>query len=346
MPDLVKQNAAAMAWVDRAKAAYSGNVEFGHLASSVIWSDVTGPDGKPLVPIDDPESIVADINANGCPLLIGHDPGRPAGKALTAAVFTNLDGSKFIAALLGFYQGAAPLGFRDLGLESMPRVASPSRLPALPDSCHITFGYDSREVDAAWIDDVLDTAPLRVDQEEASYNAAESLIELISLGLPYIALVWNPFVTAIATEAGKDTYTALNHWVRRLLGKLAERKNPVLEIRSRQNDCHVSFIFRGTDAKRHYTAHDARPLAAEQAATLIANMKSAGVAPKKIVYEFHTEDNMWFPSYAELHDGRFITDNSLLIAVEKMPSGLSIGVGLGKEKARLPSVKRLPPDLP
>jgi hypothetical protein len=188
----------------------------------------------------------------------------------------------------------------------------------------------------------LDTAPLRVEREKLSHNAAETIIELIRVGLPYIALVWNPFVTAIATEADKDAYAGLRRWVRRLLGKLAERQNPVLEIQSHHNDCYVSFIFRGTDVKRHYAAHDAHPLAAGQAATLIANMKSAGVAAKKIVYEFHKDDNIWFPSYAELHDGRFVTDNGLLIAVEKMPSGLSLGIGLGKEEVLLPSAK-VPP---
>jgi hypothetical protein len=69
MPDLVMQNAEATAWIDQAKAAYSGNAEFGKIASSVIWSDVKGQDGKLLVP-NDPEILVADINADGYPLLI------------------------------------------------------------------------------------------------------------------------------------------------------------------------------------------------------------------------------------------------------------------------------------
>jgi hypothetical protein len=75
-------------------------------------------------------------------------------------------------------------------------------------------------------------------------------------------------------------------------------------------------------------------------------MKNAGVAARKIVYEFHKEDDIWFPSYAELHDGRLVTNNSLLIAVEKMPSGLSLGIGLGREEAFLPSVKTAPTNLP
>jgi hypothetical protein len=148
-----------------------------------------------------------------------------------------------------------------------------------------------------------------------------------------MALVWNPFVTAVATEAGKDAYAALSHWLRRFLGKLAERRNPILEIQSHHDGCYVSFIFRGNDAKRHYAAHDALPLAAAQAATLVANMKRANVAAKKIVYEFHTEDGIWFPSYAELCNGRLVTDNSLLITAEKLPSGVSLGIRLGKAKA-------------
>jgi hypothetical protein len=72
---------------------------------------------------------------------------------------------------------------------------------------------------------------------------------------------------------------------------------------------------------------------------LVANMKSLGVAPKQILYEFHTQDDKWFPSYAELCDGRFVTDNNILIAVEQLPPELSLGISRGKDKPRLPSMK-------
>jgi hypothetical protein len=328
----VKESAEASAWIEQAKAAYSGNTEFGSLASSVIWSETIGPDGKQLVPVD-PDEIVAGINANGYPLLKGHDPGFPKGKVLTAATFTTADGSKFIAALLGLYQGKHPLGFSDLGIESAPVATSPPMLPT-PPSCWIEFQCDPREIDEGWIKDILDAAPLPVEREELSHNAAEAAQELLRLGLLFMTLVWNPFVTAVATEAGKDTYATLREWIRKLLGKLAERKNPVLEIQSHHDGCYVSFIFRGNDIKRHYAAHDALPLAAAQAATLIVNMKKLGVPAQKLVYEFHAEDDIWFPSFAELEDGRFITDNKTLIAAEKLPVGLSLGISLGKPKQR------------
>jgi hypothetical protein len=128
----------------------------------------------------------------------------------------------------------------------------------------------------------------------------------------------------------------LHDWVKKLLNTLSERRNPILEIQSNHNGCYISFMFGGTDVKRHYMAHDAQPAAAAQAVSLIENLLRANAAPKFLVYELHSEHDVWFPSFAELHDGRFTTDNNLLIAAEKVPTGLSLGIGLGREMPRLP----------
>jgi hypothetical protein len=189
-------------------------------------------------------------------------------------------------------------------------------------------------VPPAWVEDVLRSAPLRVEQSELSHNAAEWLQELIRVGLPYLALVWNPFVTTIATEAGKDTYAALHQWLRTVFGRLAECRSPVLELQSRQDECLVSFIFRGKDVNRLYVAHDSRPIAAAQAAQLIANMKKTGNSLKLLLYEFSPQDNKWFPSYAELNDGRVIIDNNTLIAIEQVPSVGSLSLGIIRRKGK------------
>jgi len=171
---------------------------------------------------------------------------------------------------------------------------------------------------------VLQGAPLRVERAELSHNAAEPQAELIRIGLIYMALVWNPFVTAIATEAGKDAYFGIRQWLRSLWTKLTERQNPVVVVQSLQNGCEVSFLFRGKDVKQHYDAHDALPIAADQAAKLIASMKSKRAIPISLVYEF--EQSRWFPSYAILNGGQIVSDRKLLIAIEQLPTGLSIGV--------------------
>ena len=75
--------------------------------------------------------------------------------------------------------------------------------------------------------------------------------------------------------------------------------------------------------KQNYDAHDALPIAAAQAAKLIADMKSKRAAPTSLVYEF--EQSRWFPSYAILNGGRIVSDRNLLIAIEQLPTGLSIG---------------------
>jgi hypothetical protein len=339
MPDYLVESPEAAVWIDEMKAVYLGNAEYGDIASSVIWSDITGEDGKQIVPLD-PHAFVENITANGLPMLKGHDPGRPAGNVLAADVFTTPAGSTFIAALLGFYQGKAPFGFRDLGVESAPVAASPSELPAIPESFWIEFCFDPKEVSPKWIEETVKMAPMPVRRQELSHNALDAPNELIRVGVIFMSLVWNPFTTSIATEAGKDAYAALKNWIRQLIGKISEQKNPILEIQSHHDECYISFIIRGTNVKRNYAAHDALPLAAAQAVALVANLKAAGAAPKKLVYEFHKEDDIWFPSFAELHDGRFISDNNALIAIEKLPRGLSLGIGVGETKSQLPSIKR------
>jgi hypothetical protein len=203
-PRLIAESPEAVASVDQVKTVYVDNQVFGKIVSAVLWADVTGPDGEQPVPID-PRALVAEINTDGFPLLKGHDPGFPLGKVLTAQVFTSSDGATFIAAIVGYYAGGAHLSFRDLGFDPGATVSLPSSLPALSDAW-IEFATDPREIDAAWLEDVLHTAPLRVERTELSHNAADALQELIRIGLPYVVLVWNPFTKTIATQAGKDAY--------------------------------------------------------------------------------------------------------------------------------------------
>ena len=100
-------------------------------------------------------------------------------------------------------------------------------------------------------------------------------------------------------------------------------------------------MVRGTDVKHHYAALEAFPGAAASAARLVARLKEAGVAPKLVTYQFQKEDQRWFPSFAELEDGRLVTDNKALIAVEKLPSSLSLGLTMSDERPVLTSSKEV-----
>lgn len=337
MSDLIEDSKEAVAWVNEIKAAYSSTSVFGKVYSSVIWSDAKGPDGELLVAID-PVALVENINATDYPVLKGHDPGFPLGKVLRAAVFTSSDGTTFVAAILGLYAGAR-ISFSDLGLDPVSAAWSPASLPALPDTCWISVATDPREIEPEWLEEALRDAPLRVERTVLSHNAVDAPHELVRLGVLFLTLLWNPYVTSVATEAGKATYAGLHGWMRTLLTRLAERKNPVLEVQSMQGECRISFVFRGNDAHCHYAAHDALPGAAAQAAQLIANLKNRGRDPMLILYEFDPHDLRWFPSYAELGDGRLITDNAILIAVERLPSSLSLGITRGGARPRLPNAK-------
>jgi hypothetical protein len=330
MPALISETPEAGAWIDEAKLACAEIGAFGKIMPSVIWSDAVGLDGQMLVPIE-PEALVADIRANSYPLLKGHDPGFPIGEILDAAVFTNPRGTRFIAAILGCYSGVR-LSFDALAINPSPNAESPSSLPDLPNSIWIDFGIDPREVDSAWVDDVIRAAPIPVQRTTLAHNAADQQSGLIKVAVLFISLVWNPFVTTLATEAAKDVYAGIHNWLRSLLEKLAERKNPIVELQSHHNGCQISFIFRGGDVKRNYAAHDSLPKAASQAERLVVNIKEAGLDPKLIVYEFGQQDGLWFPSFVLLRDGRMITDNNALIAVEQLPPGLSLGLVSGRDK--------------
>ncbi|MEK2602501.1 hypothetical protein [Burkholderia arboris] len=322
---------AARKWVSEAMLRHSNGI-FGTVVPAVIWADVRGDDGKLVVPVD-PQILVDEINSTPYALLHGHDPGRPKGKILECANFETEDGRRFIAAVFGYYAGGSVLNFRGLGCDAEELALPPAVLPALPDSAWIDFAADPREVDEEWSMRATSDAPLPVTRARLSHNAADSVNELIRVGVPYLLLVWNPLITAIASEIGKGTYAAFKTWLQKLLDKLAERRDPILSLDSHQGDCDVSFLLRGKDVGQLYAANEALSDAAAQAARLIAKLKERGTAARQLVYEFDKGACKWYPSYAVLNDDRIVTDNVELIAIENLPSNLSLGLNLGKPSA-------------
>ncbi len=203
-------------------------------------------------------------------------------------------------------------------------------LPSLPADCWIEIAVDPRDVDKEWLEQVASNAPIPIVHSPLSHNSAESTSELIRVGLVYLAIVWNPFVTSIASEAGKKAYAGIHTWIRKLLERLVERQNPILDFHTFYDDCQVSFLLRGKDLALHYAAHDALHAAAAQAATLVAKLKTGSSPARQLVYEFSKETHRWYPSFAVLRDGRIVTDSIKLIAIEQLPTGLSLGLAARK----------------
>jgi len=325
MPDLIEKSPEASSWMTDAMAAHAGGEAFGRLASSVIWSNATDANGRLLVPID-PIQLAAKINAESFPLLLGHDPGRPMGQVISARVFGAPPGDIFVAAVLGFYEGARKLGFGDLGLDVTADVPPPAVLSAVPADVRFQLAVDPREVDRGWIDKLVREAPIPIDLKDRSNNAAEAPHTFLTIAVLFVALVWSPFVTTVTNEAGKDAYAALRTWLKKLSARLTEHRDPLLEVQSFHEGCCISFMFRGQDVARHYRAHDALSGAAARAAHLVAQMHALSLAPVRLVYEFHPKDDLWHPSFAELGNGRLVSDNTELIALESLPTGLSLGI--------------------
>lgn len=327
MSDLVARTPDASAWLERTLAAQEAKGIFGQFRPAVIWTDATGEDGAPLLALN-PAALVAQINAERFPLQVGHDPGRPMGAMVAAEVFTSPEGECFVAAILGFYDGAPRIAFRDIGFDQLAPAAPPQWLPALPHDVGIGFGVDPRQVDAAWLNDLIDDAPVPVVFDARSYNAAEPSYQIVTVAVAFLLLVWNPFSNAVFEAMGKDAYAAVHAWLRRLLDRVTRLQDPILEIQSTQHACDVSYMIRGRDVAQNYKAHDALSEAAQRAARLIDHMIAADLAPKRLVYEFDTASGVWFPAFAELVDGRLMTDNAELIAAEHIPMGLSLGVSV------------------
>lgn len=325
MPDLVEKSPEATAWLKEVLAAYPKGAVFGRVASSVIWSNATDSDGALLVPVD-PFELAAKINDKPFPLLLRHVPGRPMGKVLVAKVFENLSGEIFVAAVLGLYETALKTSFGELGLDVLSEVQLPTELPTLPHDLRFEIGADAREIDLETLYEIAHEAPIPTDVQIRSHNAAAAALTLLQVSIPYIVLVWNPFIKAFATEAGKDSYAAVRHWLKKLSARLAKYHDPVIELQSTHEDCHISFLLRGQNIARNYKALDALDGAAKRAVHLIAQMGAAGFTPVRLVYEFLPDGDLWYPSFAELNDGRLVTDNAALIAVENIPLGLSLGI--------------------
>ncbi|MEM5316534.1 hypothetical protein [Paraburkholderia sp. JHI869] len=318
---------ATRQWIADTLKRYANGI-FGELRPALIWTDSRDGSGELIVPVD-PEALVNRINAEPHILLHDHDPGAPIGQVLESAHFRTDTGRQFVTAVFGYYAGGEVLTFAAAGLGNKGPVRSPSRLPELPGAAWIQFATDPREVSEAWVDAVCVGAPLRVERTELSHNADDSTRELIRIGIMYLPVLWNPFVTAIGTEAGKAAYAAIHDWLRKLFLGLADRRNPILDVHTHVNDCQVSFLLRGKDISRHIAAHDSLPGAAAQAEHLVANLKARRMVARQLVYEFERDALVWYPSYVILDDHRIITDHISLLAIEKLPKELSLGLTRG-----------------
>jgi hypothetical protein len=325
MSNLIAEVPEASAWVEREKAARSDGAIFDCLRSAVVWIDEAGPNHE-AIGGNDPTTLIAEINEKGMPTFLGHEPGMPTGRVVAAKEFVGPRGVRFVAAVFGFYGNEQRLQFSYLGVDPAAPVLPPVTLPGLAREPWLDVHTDPREVDSRWLDGLLANPPYGVKRGRLSHNAENPVQELIRIGFPYLVLVWNPLVKKIAEEAGKDLYAAAHRWLRQLWDKLQELRKPIAILEAVQDGCEVSFIIRGRDVKMNYAAHDLLSGAAAQAANLIKGIKTSGERPTSLVYEFDAQAARWYPSYAILADGRIVKDTPFLIAIEQLPTAVSLGL--------------------
>lgn len=337
MSDLFSSSPEALVWFNSVKAQHcERDSPFGRFVPGIFWVDEPGPDGEPIGGAD-PTPLVDEINDVGWPLLDNHDPGRPLGRVLAARVFTSPGGVKFAVQLTGLYDEASRRSFDEAGLNARVEARPPLVIDTTPGEWWIEVLHDPREYDDAWIEDATSELPLPLKRHHASHNAAEAVVELLRVGLPYLVLTWNPLTTTIAKEAGKDIYEGVRDWLRALLVRVQDRKNPVVSVQTSIDGCSLLFLFRGRDPATLRVAHDDLARAALQAGALVDAAKKRGLRPETLAYEYAVETG-WFPSYAVLEDGRLISDANILVALEQSRSELSVGIKVlrGKDKPPAP----------
>lgn len=328
--DLIQDSPNAQIWIEAAIEKYTNLGAYDRIASAVVWSDAVGDNGELILPVD-PEEIVLMINRAHLPLLDGHDPGRPLGQILESSYFTSQAGRCFVAAVLGYYGQANLIRFEDLGINVEEISPYPQQLPPLGSNLRIDVEADPREVDPVTLAHITGDLDVPVEIVERSHNSAEAVQQFVAIGVPYALLVWNPFITIIAQEAGKDVYKKTRSALAKILERVGVLENPVCEIQAYQSGCTVSFIIRGKGVKHHRQANALLSDAARKAHRLIENLKRADLTPVKLVYEFDRDEELWAPSFAKLADGRLLSDNLVLIAAEDLPKGLSLGLALKNE---------------
>ena len=325
MASLIDESPQAKAWLDSKREVLSKLAPYGRIVDAVLWTSSLTDEGDPLVDVE-PNRLVEEVNSKGLPLLLNHDPGEPRGMVLCSDQFTSPTGTKFVAGLIGMYAQGDCLSFEGIGIDGLLSVDPPNLPKPLSKESYISIAVDPREVDEAWIGEVLSELPIPIRREELSHNALDVSAELIRVSLPYVLLVWNPFVTQVSREAGKDAYAGVRAWLHLIITKLSALKNPILVMESWQDGCHVMFILRGKSIRQHYAAYEKLPDAATQAAQLITHLKDRRLTPRQVVYEYLPNDERWTPFNAILSDGRLISRKIDLIAIEQAPAGLSLGL--------------------
>ncbi|MEN5365629.1 hypothetical protein ABE571_04425 [Stenotrophomonas sp. TWI273] len=322
MSSLLNESYEAQTWAQEAIKRHPDGIH-GKIIAGVAWTDARAEDGALLVE-GDPDVMLEKLQTGRIPLMKGHDPGRPMGNVLDAALFQTTRGERFIAVVLGIYESGIGLTFADLGLDR--HVAADRVLPEPDPGASIEIAYDPREVSEEWVAEIEAISPLGVVRTPLSHNAAESVVELLRIGLPYALIVWNPVAKSFGAEVGKALYGSVHAWLKRTIETAKARKDPLLSLEAHQNGCHVMFLIRGNDLALNQAAHEGLSQAAVQAAQIIDVLIERGIPAHKLVYEMDREQLRWFPSYAVLDQGRLITNTATLIAAgADLPAGLSLG---------------------
>ncbi|SEO46319.1 hypothetical protein SAMN02800692_0905 [Luteibacter sp. UNC138MFCol5.1] len=323
MANKIQLTPEAQQWAEKGLERYGPPV-YAQVASAVLWTDERDASGRLAVPAD-PAALVDSHRRDPAVLLNGHDPGLPLGQVLEVEAFVTPDGQHFVAGIVGYYGRGGLATFAQLDLADS-EVQHRDEAPLVAVDGPIELATDPRDLPNGWLDEVLSDAPPRTVHVQMSYNAANTTHELIRIALAY-GILWNPFVKAIATEAGKDVYAAARTWLKTVLDRSRQLESPIICLEGPYRQCRVSFLIRGTNPATHAAAYEGLSEAAAQAATLIDRLEAKGLSVATVVYEFNETSGRWYPSYARLANGRMIVDSPMLIAtLQDLPTGLSLGM--------------------
>ena len=262
------------------------------------------------------------INTHGLPLNAHHDPRIATfGRTLAAKMLTSRDGEKnYVFAVIATYSKSFYRPF--------PTEMSALNSSYIPTEADVSFGnveieYSNIELDKYVITSALANAPEFVTTKpHIAVRKAADPVTILSIAIP--ASIALPFLTGYFNKLGEKAVSHQERFVSWLINSIVKRVNKriLYNFNTPYRGCMVEFIIETNSPVLIKSSINQIKDASHNAKQLIDNLVDE--SPKRLVYVYHNDDQMWVPEHVTLGSGQVLTDRPYLMSMEGF-GGLSIG---------------------
>lgn len=262
------------------------------------------------------------INKHGLPLNAHHDPRIATfGRTLAAKMLTSRDGEKnYVFAVIATYSKSFYRPF--------PTEMSALNSGYIPTETDVSFGdveieYSNIELDEDIITSALANAPEFVaTKPHIAVRKAADPVTILSIAIP--ASIALPFLTGYFNKLGEQTANHQERFASWLVNSIVKKVNKrvLYNFNTPYRGCLVEFIIETNSPVLIKDSINQITDASNNAKKLIDNLIDE--SPKRLVYVYHNDDQMWVPEHVTLGSGQVLTDRPYLMSMEEF-GGLSIG---------------------